>query len=251
MKDGTAVALGDDRTLRDAHTHTQSHTHLLPLSCTHVRPALSFAAEMVPAWANLHNTLLTPLLYSSITPRQLLQVRAFVWACLWLCKARHKRLISQLFSPSLLLLILLYPVPLPPTPPPPPSPHHTPSSFIPRFHFTDAKPTEWQQPDNENNNASIFPPSPLTLPCHILRFSQHCIILLFHSFLLHPTHPPNVSLSCSSSSSSAPPPSVCCIFFIFVIPPYCTRADQKQIPCQSSSCSPPPVQLPLSFCVWI
>lgn len=78
MKDGTAVALGDDRTLRDAHTHTQSHTHLLALSCTHVRPALSFAAEMVPAWANLHNTLLTPLLYSSITPRQLLQVRAFV-----------------------------------------------------------------------------------------------------------------------------------------------------------------------------
>ncbi len=72
MKDGTAVALGDDRTLRGTHIHTPSLSH------THVRPALSFAAEMVPAWANLHNTLLTPLLYSSITPRQLLQVRAFV-----------------------------------------------------------------------------------------------------------------------------------------------------------------------------
>lgn len=74
MKDDTAVALGDNRTLRDTQTHTHTHT----ASHTHVHPALSFAAEMVPAWANLHNTLLTPLLYSSITPRQLLQVRAFV-----------------------------------------------------------------------------------------------------------------------------------------------------------------------------
>lgn len=71
MKDGTAVALGDDPHPSVTHTYT---LFLL----THVRPALSFAAEMVPAWANLHNTLLTPLLYSSITPRQLLQVRAFV-----------------------------------------------------------------------------------------------------------------------------------------------------------------------------
>lgn len=128
----------------------------LSLSPSHVHPGLSFAVEMVPAWANLHNTLLTPLLYSSITPRQLLQVRAFVWACQWLCKARHKRLISQLFSsPSLPLLRLhLSPpsVPLSLTPyhcPPPP-----PFSFIPCFHFT--KPAERQQPDNENNNASIF-----------------------------------------------------------------------------------------------
>lgn len=70
MKDGTAAALGDDRT----HPHTHFPGSLAP-TCV---AALSFAVEMVPAWANLHNTLLTPLLYSSITPRQLLQVRAFV-----------------------------------------------------------------------------------------------------------------------------------------------------------------------------
>lgn len=62
MKDGVAAAITDHRTFR--------------VTRIRVHPGLSL--EMVPAWANLHNTLLTPLLYSSITARQLLQVRAFV-----------------------------------------------------------------------------------------------------------------------------------------------------------------------------
>lgn len=134
MKDGTAVALGDD--LHPPwHTHTRACTRTPSLPHTHVRPALSFAAEMVPAWANLHNTLLTPLLYSSITPRQLLQVQAFVWACLWLCKARHKRLISQLFFFAFFFLFfsLLRPFPLPLfllSFPPPPSSLSSSSSLV-------------------------------------------------------------------------------------------------------------------------
>lgn len=215
---------GDDRTHRDTHTHTRSPSR------THVRPALSFAVEMVPAWANLHNTLLTPLLYSSITPRQLLQVWAFVWACLWLCKARHKRLISQLLSPSsssplpsslfflpfisspLILVLLLV-------------------SRSSLFHFKDTKPAEWQQPDNENNNASIFFSSPLTQAGRIPRFSRQCIIPPSLS------HPPSRRLSILLILFLICTYAICLQFFfpfIFVISPYCTWVDQAQIPCQSS-----------------
>lgn len=99
MKDGNGCsAHGRSRPL--CHTHIHSYSLSLTPTCT---PGLSFDAEMGPAWAYLHNTLLTPLLSSSITPRQLLQVWAFVWACLLSvarAKARHKRLISQLFFPS-------------------------------------------------------------------------------------------------------------------------------------------------------
>lgn len=73
MNDGTSAALG-------GHSHTPSPRLSLTRTCTlaALHPALLFAAEMVPAWANLHNTLLTPLLYSSITAGQLLQVRVLL-----------------------------------------------------------------------------------------------------------------------------------------------------------------------------
>lgn len=239
------------------HTHTHTPSLSLSLSHTHVRPALSFAAEMVPAWANLHNTLLTPLLYSSITPRQLLQVQAFVWACLCLCKARHKRLISQLF-----FFLLFFLLPLLPSPPSFPLPLFlvlfilscSSLSFVSQIQQNDG------QPDNENNNASIFFSLSFNSGPVVFLDSLHTIIPLFLSsppsltaYLAHPL--PRLHLRHLFAALFL------FFSFIFVIPPYCTRADQEQIPCQSfllsSTCptrgapSPSPFTFSSNLKTWI
>lgn len=188
---------------------------------------------MVPAWANLHNTLLTPLLYSSITPRQLLQVQAFVWACLWLCKARHKRLISQLFLPpffffsssssplpsclSSLLILVLFLLLL--------------FSRSSTSSISQIQQNEGSQITKTTMQAFFSPLIPLTSAGCMVRFSRQFTIPRF--LALTPSH----CLSCSSSSSCAPPPSVCISFFsppfILVILPYYTWAHQEQILSQS------------------
>lgn len=59
----------------------------------------SFSA-MLPSSTHLHNTLLTPLLYSSIT--RLLSQSTFCLSMSLLHQDLHKRLISQVFFPHLL-----------------------------------------------------------------------------------------------------------------------------------------------------